>query len=129
MKITQPHHDPLLEQLRLFNEAAEALTRQWSLTEDDGNHPIVMCDKYPFDDSFDDIALNIHEWYEAALKYQPSDCENLLTTLVFPSQSETAPDHAQLPNAALGMPIDKELLIFMVEFCSERLEWFCGRCY
>jgi hypothetical protein len=41
MKITQPHHDPLLEQLRLFNESAQALTRQWSLTEDDGNHPIV----------------------------------------------------------------------------------------
>jgi len=81
MNAKQPvHPDPLLEQLRLFNQAAEALTRQWSLTEDDGNHPIVMCDKYPFDESFDEIALQIHEWYQAALKYQPSDYENLLTT-------------------------------------------------
>jgi hypothetical protein len=74
------HPDLLLEKLRLFNQAAEALTRQWSLTEDDGNHPIVMCDKYPFDNNFDDIALQIHEWYQAALKYQPSDYDNLLTT-------------------------------------------------
>ena len=25
--------------------------------------------------------------------------------------------------------MEKELLIFIVEFCSERLEWFCGHCY
>jgi hypothetical protein len=80
MSTNQPvHPDPLLEQLRLFNQAAEALTRQWSLTDDDGNHPIVMCDKYPFDESFDEIAHQIHEWYQAALTYQPIDYENLLT--------------------------------------------------
>ena len=62
MKITQPHPDLLLEQLRLLNQAAQALTRQWSLTEDDGNHPIVMADKYPFDESFDQIAHQIHLW-------------------------------------------------------------------
>lgn len=62
MNVKQPvHPDPLLEQLRLFNHAAEAFTHQWSLTQDDGNHPIVMCDKYPFDESFDEIALQIHE--------------------------------------------------------------------
>lgn len=81
MKITQPHLDPLLEQLRLFNEAAQALTRQWSLTEDDPNHPIVLADKYPFDESFDQIAHHIHEWYEAAAQnHQPADYENLLAT-------------------------------------------------
>jgi hypothetical protein len=31
------HADRLLEQLRIFNEAAQELQRQWSLTEDDGN--------------------------------------------------------------------------------------------
>ncbi|MCA1576410.1 MAG: hypothetical protein LC794_03480 [Acidobacteria bacterium] len=80
MKITQPHPDLLLEQLRLFNQAAQALTRQWSLTEDDGNHPIVMADKYPFDESFDQIAHQIHEWYEAAVNYQSTDYESLLAT-------------------------------------------------
>jgi len=73
------HPDPLLEHLRLFNQAAEALTNQWSLVEDDGNHPIVMCDKFPFDESFDEIALQIHEWYQAALTYEPTDYEQLLT--------------------------------------------------
>lgn len=27
------------------------------------------------------------------------------------------------------MPMEKQLLIFIVEFCSERLEWFCGGCF
>lgn len=80
MKITQPHPDALLEQLRLFNQAAQALTRQWSLTEDDANHPIVMANKYPFDESFDQMAHQIHEWYEAAVNHQPTDYESLLTT-------------------------------------------------
>jgi hypothetical protein len=90
MKITQPDHDPLLEQLRLFNEAAQALTRQWSLTEDDGNHPIVMADKYPFDESFDQIAHQIHEWYEAAVNYQPADYQSLLITRAI--QYNTTPE-------------------------------------
>ncbi len=79
METTQPlHPDPLLEHLRLFNEAAQALTRQWSLTEDEGNHPIA--DKYPFYESFDDIAQHIQQWYQAALHYQPAHYDNLLTT-------------------------------------------------
>ena len=80
MKLTQPQPDPLVEQLRLFNQAAQALTRQWSSTEDDGNHPIVMADKYPFDESFDEIAQRIREWYEAAVNYQPADYESLIAT-------------------------------------------------
>src|SRR5690349_19321700 len=90
MKITQPDHDPLLEQLRLFNEAAQALSRQWSLTEDDGNHPIVMAHKYPFDESFDQIAHQIHEWYEAAVNYQPADYQSLLITRAI--QYNTTPE-------------------------------------
>src|ERR1044072_3704457 len=77
MNITQPNPDLLLEQLRIFNQAAEALTHQWSLTEDDGNHPIVKADKYPFDEGFDEIAHRIHEWYEAAVNYQHTDYESL----------------------------------------------------
>ncbi|HJP90881.1 MAG TPA: hypothetical protein VJ875_02935 [Pyrinomonadaceae bacterium] len=80
MKITQLHPDLLLEQLRFFNQAAQALTRHWSLTEDDGNHPIVIADKYPFDESFDQIAHRIQEWYEATVNYQPADYETLLAS-------------------------------------------------
>ena len=90
MEITQPHPDLLLEQLRLFNQAAQALTRQWSLTQDDGNHSIVMADKYPFDESFDQIAHQIHEWYEAALNYQPTDYESLLASRA--TQYNTTPE-------------------------------------
>ena len=93
MKITQPHPDPLLEQLRLFNQAAQALTRQWSLTEDDANHPILMAHKYPFDESFDQMAHQIHEGYEAAVNYQPSDYESLLTTRAV--QYNTSPEVAE----------------------------------
>jgi len=49
------------------------------------------------------------------------------TTVLFPSQSEPAPNHLQ-PKAA-RTPIEKDLLIFIVEFCSERLEWFCDGIY
>ena len=90
MNITQPNADLLLEQLRIFNQAAEALTHQWSLTEDDGNHPIVKADKYPFDESFDEIAHRIHEWYEAAVNYQPSDYESLLANRA--TQYNTTPE-------------------------------------
>jgi hypothetical protein len=89
MNITQPHPDLLLEQLRLFNHA-QALTRQWSLTEDDGNHPIVMANKYSFDESFDQIAHQIHGWYEAAVNYQSTDYETLLTTRAI--QYNTTPE-------------------------------------
>lgn len=53
--------------------------------------------------------------------------EEQSTTVLFPPQSEPARNHLQ-PRAA-GTPIEKELLIFIVEFCSERLEWFCSGCY
>ena len=56
------------------------------------------------------------------------ESEEQSTTVLFPSRSEQAPNHAQLPNAALGMPVQEEPLIFLIEFCSERLEWFCGGC-
>lgn len=52
MKMTELHSDALLEQLRHFNQAAQALTRQWSLSEDDRKSPIILADKYPFDESF-----------------------------------------------------------------------------
>ena len=54
--------------------------------------------------------------------------EEQSTTVLFPSQSEPAPNHEQLPEAA-RTPIEKELIIFIVEFCSERLEWFSSGCY
>lgn len=47
------------------------------------------------------------------------------TEVLFASNSEPAQHCDQLPNDAP----EKQLLIFMVEFCSERLEWFCGECY
>ncbi len=55
------------------------------------------------------------------------ESEEQSTTVLFPSQS--APNHAQSPNAALEILTERELLLFIVEFCSERLEWFCGGCY
>jgi hypothetical protein len=51
------------------------------------------------------------------------------TALLFASHSEPAQHHAHSPNDALRMPTEKQLLLFIVEFCSERLEWFCGGCY
>ncbi len=73
------HADPLVEQLRILNEAAQNLERQWSLTEDDGNHPIVMSNKYPFDESFDEIAAAISEWYQATANYQSIENTDLQT--------------------------------------------------
>lgn len=98
MNITQPNADLLLEHLRIFNQAAEALTHQWSLTGDDGNHPIVKADKYPFDESFDEIAHRIHEWYEAAVNYQPSDYESLLANRA--TQYNTTPEMVERANKA-----------------------------
>ena len=47
------------------------------------------------------------------------------TTVLFASNSEPAQHHAQLPTDTQ----EKQLLSFIVEFCSERLQWFCGECY
>lgn len=48
------------------------------------------------------------------------------TTILFASHSHPAP--TQLPQPA-ETAIEKELLVYMVEFCSERLEWFCSGCH
>lgn len=56
------------------------------------------------------------------------ESEERCTSLLFPSPSEPAANYEHLPEPA-GTPIEKELLIFIVEFCSERLEWFCSGCY
>lgn len=50
------------------------------------------------------------------------------TSVLFPSHSQPAPNRIHSPRAA-ATPVEKELLIFIVEFCSERLEWFCSDCY
>ncbi len=59
---------------------------------------------------------------------EADESEERCTSLLFPSPSEPAANYEQLHEAA-GTPIEKELLIFIVEFCSERLEWFCSECY
>jgi hypothetical protein len=51
--------------------------------------------------------------------------EEQSTTILFPSDPNTHQDGKQ----ALRIPVEKDLLIFIVEFCSERLEWFCRDCY
>ena len=56
------------------------------------------------------------------------ESEEQCTSLLFPPPSEPAANYEQLRKAA-GTPIEKELLMFMVEFCSERLEWFCSGCH
>jgi len=60
------------------------------------------------------------------LTYGAADeSEEQATTILFASPSEPTQQHDQLTNEAP----EKQLLSFMVEFCSERLEWFCGECY
>ena len=56
----------------------------------------------------------------------PGQSAEQSTTILFASHSDPAP--TQLPQPA-ETAIEKELLIFMVEFCSERLEWFCSGCH
>ena len=51
--------------------------------------------------------------------------EEQSTTILFPSDPNTHQDGKQAPR----IPVEKDLLIFIVEFCSERLEWFCSDCY
>ena len=51
--------------------------------------------------------------------------EQQSTTILFPSHLSTKQSHTQNSDVL----IEKELLTFIVEFCSERLEWFCGDCY
>lgn len=41
----------------------------------------------------------------------------------------TLPNTHKAAKEAVRMPVEKDLLIFIVEFCSERLEWFCSDCY
>jgi hypothetical protein len=54
------------------------------------------------------------------------------TTILFPfhlSTNQTRHDPSQSRTQNSEVLIEKELLTFIIEFCSERLEWFCGDCY
>jgi len=71
------------------------------------------------------FAYTTHTFYTHA---DADESEERCTSLLFPSPSEPAATYAQLPEPA-GTPIEGELLSFIVDFCSERLEWFCSGCY
>ena len=58
--------------------------------------------------------------------------EEQSTTLLFSSElstNQTRLDPTQSGRQNSEILIEKQLLTFIVQFCSERLEWFCGGCY